>query len=297
MKGGECMKISVVFITYKRVDELIRAIDSCIEQEINDMEYIVIDNYVESTLEEELVHLADKTKSQIVYKKMESNLGVSGGRNAGIGLAQGEYIIILDDDAIIQSKNFFEKVLSYIENENIAFGAVKIVEPLENRRVYDYQKSKKDQRLIMNYFGGCHIIKKEFWIKHVKGYPSRLHFGSEELYASLIAWDQEKEIIYFDDLSILHLPSSVSRTVNKERDMNIILNTYIIRKLTYPKIFRPLLALGYKRRLKKNNLKSKEDRMALKEMHSKRYDIREKHRIKIKTVMRLVKNFGWTGVF
>ncbi|AJD05246.1 glycosyltransferase family 2 protein [Campylobacter lari] len=96
-------KFTIAIPTYKRVDELLRALHSAIEQKYNeDYEILIIenlDNFNDDTLEK---ILRKNYSEKINYYKNQSNLGMVGNWNRCLELAQGEWVCLLhSDDAIM----------------------------------------------------------------------------------------------------------------------------------------------------------------------------------------------------
>jgi hypothetical protein len=89
--------VSVVIPTYKRAQLLRKAILSVLAQEragdLFDMEIIVVDD----CSPDETPQVAAEFRN-IQYVRLSENRGVSGARNAGIELATGKYVALLDDD-------------------------------------------------------------------------------------------------------------------------------------------------------------------------------------------------------
>ena len=102
------MKLSIAIITFNRKTELLRAIDSCIDNRIEDMEFVIVDNHSTDGTKEEVERYFHEKKSKYQYIYMNKNLGVAGGRNKAMEMANGEYVFFLDDDAIIETEQFFE---------------------------------------------------------------------------------------------------------------------------------------------------------------------------------------------
>lgn len=96
------MKASVIITTYRRNQFLIKAIESCLNQDFNEpFEIIVVDdNGQNSEYQKEnklaLDNLIETHK--IKYIALEENTGACRARNAGVAAASGEYIFFLDDD-------------------------------------------------------------------------------------------------------------------------------------------------------------------------------------------------------
>ncbi len=88
-------KISVIIPTYNRADIVKKAIKSVLEQNFSDLELIVIDDHSEDNTEEVVMSFRDSRLKQIRQKKRQ---GAPAARNAGIKIARGEFIGLLDDD-------------------------------------------------------------------------------------------------------------------------------------------------------------------------------------------------------
>ena len=98
------MKLSIMFITHNRKEELKRAIKSCIKNSIENMEFVIVDNNSTDGTESEIKQLLTDAKTKFTYFFSNTNLGVSGGRNKAYSLCKGEYIFGFDDDAILIEK-------------------------------------------------------------------------------------------------------------------------------------------------------------------------------------------------
>ncbi|MEQ3621826.1 MAG: glycosyltransferase family A protein [Marinobacter sp.] len=85
-------KLSIIIPTHNRPDMLAKAIESAVDQSLSDLEVIVVDDGssvpVDYEGEDERVRVHRHSIAQ----------GVSAARNAGLSLANGEYIAFLDDD-------------------------------------------------------------------------------------------------------------------------------------------------------------------------------------------------------
>lgn len=103
-------KVSVVISTYKRNEELRKAIESVLLQTYKNIEIIVVDDNIEKVYSD-MVQQIIRPYKQIVYVKNKKNLGGALSRNQGIKIAKGKYIAFLDDDDIY----FPEKIQKQVE--------------------------------------------------------------------------------------------------------------------------------------------------------------------------------------
>lgn len=90
-------KISVIIVTYNRVNYLERAIKSILSQTFTNFELILINNGSNDGTRELCQQYVAKD-DRIKLINIEENHGASRGRNIGIDAASSEYITIVDDD-------------------------------------------------------------------------------------------------------------------------------------------------------------------------------------------------------
>ena len=80
------MTISVIIITYKRLNELKETIQTLLKEKEAFDELILIDNHSEDgTLE--YGNILETQEEKVKFFSLEKNLGVAGGRNFGISKA------------------------------------------------------------------------------------------------------------------------------------------------------------------------------------------------------------------
>lgn len=116
--------ISVIIPTYSRPNNLIRAINSVINQTYKNTEIIVVDdNGLGSTFQKYTKELIQSyiDDNSIIYIAHEKNLNGSAARNTGIKAAKGEYIAFLDDDDEFVS-NKLELQLKELESLDSQWG-------------------------------------------------------------------------------------------------------------------------------------------------------------------------------
>lgn len=283
------LQLSIAFITYNRAKELIRAIESCYPI-LNSIEIVIWDNHSDETNHNMMLDYIKSSSVDIRYYYSELNLGVAGGRNAIWRQCRGKYVFFLDDDAVIKTSDLLIKACSLLDkNPKIGALAVDIQEPETGTSLNckAIRKTNNDLDLIMSYVGAAHLLRKKAFRKDLL-YPEKLLFGSEELYASLYLWAKGYEVRIAKKLLVLHLPSKINRYSGKERDLNFIVNQYIIKKLAYPTWMRPIIWCMLRLRLLKNSISYKEGRALI----VARYNSKERFFLKTRDVIKLVRLFG-----
>ncbi|MFZ5366161.1 MAG: glycosyltransferase family 2 protein [Patescibacteria group bacterium] len=99
-------KVSVVVPTYNLKEILLECLDSIINQDYHNLEVIVVDNASTDGTSEAVKKKFPKVK----LIRNQKNLGVTGGANAGLKEATGDYIWLVDHDNILNPNMLSEMV-------------------------------------------------------------------------------------------------------------------------------------------------------------------------------------------
>lgn len=87
--------ISIVIPMYNRAHFIARAINSCLQQDFESFEIVVVDD---ASADDSVKVVAGFSDSRIVLLCHGENRGVGPARNSGIQQAKGEWIVLLDSD-------------------------------------------------------------------------------------------------------------------------------------------------------------------------------------------------------
>ena len=90
--------VSVIIPTYKRADNIERAVKSVVNQTYKNIEIIVVDDNANNPKDREKTRNIVKKYKNIKFIENKENLGGALTRNVGIENANGNYIAFLDDD-------------------------------------------------------------------------------------------------------------------------------------------------------------------------------------------------------
>jgi glycosyltransferase involved in cell wall biosynthesis len=93
--SGPEPRVSIILPTYNRAPLLARSIASVLRQSYDNFELLVIDD---GSTDETLNVVAGFTDPRIKYFSLARNVGASAARNAGISLAQGQFLAFQDSD-------------------------------------------------------------------------------------------------------------------------------------------------------------------------------------------------------
>jgi len=115
-------EISVIITTYNRHHLLKEAIKSVLSQNFKNFELIIVDDFSLNNPEEIVKSFKD---GRIVYIRHKANRGIATTRNTGIKIAQGKYIISLDDDDLMAPwalEGLFDKIKDSRKNIGGIYG-------------------------------------------------------------------------------------------------------------------------------------------------------------------------------
>lgn len=120
------LKVIAVTVTYNRKDLLLECVDSLSSQSYKLNNIIIIDNNSTDGTFDALKEKGYIDNNQIIYKKLEENIGGAGGFYEGMKLARemnADWIWIMDDDTIPREDSLEEliRALDVIEDDKIGF--------------------------------------------------------------------------------------------------------------------------------------------------------------------------------
>lgn len=295
--------LSIVVLTMNRKDQVLEALESCFAARLPEkVEFVVVDNHsTDGTGDAIRALMQERGIRDFQYEYEEENLGVGGGRARAFEMARGKYMYVLDDDAVIAADcadRFFIEPFEYLEkNRNVASITTRIKDLLlEYDREVDQAPTQVDGRnVVFKFLGGSHFLRKE-------AFESPLYFsikyGGEEFAPSIIAQDAGYCHVYFDDVYIIHKPKKnkwVAGTEDMERVLCCGISVAHATKLIlYPTIFRPILALAYRRRLRKHMAAYPGAKKKCDEMIKTIRRENKRKKVKISTVIALYRKFGLT---
>ena len=217
--------ITVLIATKDRVDEIQRAIQSSIDQSLK-VNIVVLDDASEINIKD---RLQDKFRDYPVkWIRSDSPSGVAGARNKLVKSSQGSIMVFLDDDAYFTDEYSLEKILKkFSTSDEIAGMALKIILrqdvdglqiPFNRLKRFLNKDIHNEESEVSYYVGAGHVLLRETFEK-VEGYDTELFYGLEELDISSEIIKEDKKIIYFPQVQVIHEPKkSVVDKKNKLKD-------------------------------------------------------------------------------
>jgi glycosyltransferase involved in cell wall biosynthesis len=179
------MKVSIVTISYNQAEFLRRTIDSVLNQDYKDIEYIIVDPGSKDGSRE----LIESYRSRIALAVLEPDQGPSDGLNKGFAFSTGEILAFLNSDDVLfpGAVSAAVRLFSQHPEVDVVSGHAKILDSDERvlRRTYSDRMSA-----VKYVYGGVTLIQPSTFFRRtafqrVSGFNVNNH----------ICWDGE---LFFD---------------------------------------------------------------------------------------------------
>lgn len=295
--------LTIAVITMNRQKKLIEALESCISCKLHQStEFVIFDNASTDDTKNAIEEFSSRHQEyEVRYFYSHENLGVGGGRNKAFEYSRGKYVYFLDDDAIISPENegsFFVDNIDFLENNtSVASVTTQIYDEIfgYSRTQNVSTKTIDGMPLMFFYLGGSHFLRKSYFSNPLY---FDIKYGSEEYVPSILAFDKGYYNVFNKNVSIIHKPERNKWVEGTDEMRKILVSgaavTYATKKMLYPKVFMPIVYLGYKVRTKKHLAQYKGAKNEADKMIRKICTSNKIKKIKISTVIKLYNLFGIT---
>lgn len=113
-------KVSIILLSFNRPNLLERALKSILIQDVEDMEIMISDDCSEERFWHQIESLENLDRRVKVYRN-EKNLGAVGNLNHSLDLAQGDWLLIFNDDDVMLPGMLKKEVAFVQQNPNVGF--------------------------------------------------------------------------------------------------------------------------------------------------------------------------------
>jgi len=216
------MQLSFIVITYDRRDDLYRCLESIFRQEGLPASYEVI--LINNGPHDDLRLPPHDDRVRLRVERAPHNLGVCGGRNLGIRLAQGDVLVFIDDDAEWHSAEDVRRIMAYFAaNPRCGglCGRVLLPDGRLDERHLPYPNKAYARALTAPtpapYFLGTAHALRAAALERAEPYPERYFYAMEEIDLSLRLIDAGWEIVYLPEVAARHYTSPQGRLEEIER--------------------------------------------------------------------------------
>lgn len=202
--------LSLILITYNRYGELNRTL-STLKSQDTDFELVIVDN---GSTSEGTIRLEEFPKAK--FLRLETNLGATGGRNAGIGQATGDILVFLDDDASFAGAGTLSGIRERFRREERLGIAASDSRLFPSGEVERAAVPRRDKRILpgdyrTSYFCGVSFAVRRRFLEETGGFSPSIFLYTEELDLSWRFLDRGYEIVRASDYRVFHRLSPVER--------------------------------------------------------------------------------------
>ena len=246
------VKLSVVIITWNQCQKLERCLNSILKDTTSnnkrDYELIIVDN----ASSDGTLLMLDRFSSDTKLIKNHKNRGVAPARNQGIGAANGEYIMMLDDDAEIK-RGCFKNIIKFMDShEDCWCAGTKQLKPdgkleynartfydlkiILARRIMFGRFMKKTIRghlmmdwdhnsdRVVDWVAGASFIMKREAIKKIGVLDEKYFFGFEDVDWCYRVRLAGKKVFYIHNAVVIHHIQGSSRKLASRKALNHLLS-------------------------------------------------------------------------
>lgn len=217
--------VSVVVLNWQSPDLARMALETA-RASLEDISHdlVVVENGSTNYVDERFVEANEVTRLAV-----RKNVGVSRGRNLGINASQGDYILILDDDARVRSS--LKPLIDFME----AHKSIGVVGPLirnsadelmftcrkfptladkVGRRLARFGRTRLDDSEYRNWdhddpalvdyvIGACQLVRRTAFLE-VGPYDPSTFYGPEDVDLCLRMWKQGWQVAYCPEAELIH---------------------------------------------------------------------------------------------
>lgn len=137
------MKLSIITINRNNAQGLKKTMQSVVEQTSNDIEYIVVDG---ASTDESVDIIKSFADQRLIRWVSERDNGIYNAMNKGIGMAQGEYVMILNSGDYLATPQVIEQMNEKLVDKgqpDILYGNM--------IKIWPDGKTRRDYQLSVNY--------------------------------------------------------------------------------------------------------------------------------------------------
>ncbi len=242
--------IGFIIITYNRCADTLELLKNIAQLDAAEnllQEIILVNNASTDDYSSVKNYIAAQNELPFLYYDAPSNLGVAKGRNFAFAKSTAPYIIMLDDDAILQNNDCLVNLIKEFELKNTerekAIISFKVLyydnlEMQKNALPHKKYDAYKNKAFFETYYyaGGAHAIKRSVF-ESVGLYPIDFFYGMEEYDLSYRIIDAGFSIVYSDKIVMLHKESPFGRKPKEEKVRMMWVNKTKVAWRYLPKIY------------------------------------------------------------
>jgi GT2 family glycosyltransferase len=245
--------ISVIIVNWNGERIIGKCLASLRKQSYKKIEIIVVDN----NSEDESRDIITEKFKDVVLIRSKKNLGFAEGNNVGLKQANGEFVLLLNSDAIITKKTIKQLLQSIQEDDKLGIVQPKILYRANENHLDNtinsvgtfltntgflyypgYGKSDNNEnynktKYIFSAYGACMLIKKDV-INQIGLFDPDYFMYFEETDFCMRAWLSGWKIMYIPNASVYHTGGVSSRKFGTDK---VYFHSFKNKICTYMKNF------------------------------------------------------------
>lgn len=231
-------RVSVVIPCYNYAHFLQDAVESVLRQTFTDFEVIIVNDGSPDDTKEVAEDIIRRNPGHRIKLVNQPNMGVSAARNAGIGAAQGEYVLPLDADDMLKPEYLDKVLLPLLAEPEIDLAYSWSQKTGTEDSIVQYHEFTYIN-LIRNLGPSCTVLlKKSAWEK-AGGYNPEMSLGYEDWDFPCRLYEAGCKGIVVKEPLFYYRKHGASRTDDTERHVVRIIRDL---KLLHPRMFEPGLS-------------------------------------------------------
>jgi len=215
-------KVSVIIVNYNGKKFLEKCLESLCKVNYENFEIIVVDN--NST--DGSIELVTKNYPSIILLKLNSNKGFAEPNNIGAKIANGKYLLFLNNDTIV-TPSFISEMVQVIENDKkIAICQSLLLKPDESVDssgdfidhlgvVYNSTKKTDEIREISSARGASMLIRKNIF-DILEGFDEKFYVSFEDVDLGWRTWMIGYKVILTPKSVVYHVGSQTIKSKKPE---------------------------------------------------------------------------------
>ena len=166
--------VTVNILSYNRKDELRTTLLKVFDQDYKNIEVIVVDNASTDGSPE----MVENEFPAVKLIKLRKNIGIAGW-NEGFKLAEGEYVLVLDDDSFPEVGTIMGGLLDFSSDKKLGVVGFKIFNHALNIFENDELKFTDEKKYVLGFIGCGAILKKDLFFR-VNGFNEHIFLFHHE---------------------------------------------------------------------------------------------------------------------
>ncbi len=213
---------TVNILSFNRKDELRHTLTKVFEQDYKNIEVIVVDNASTDGSSE----MVEEEFPQVKLVRLDKNIGIAGW-NKGFEIAQGDYVLVLDDDSYPEKGSITNALKMFEKNNKIGIVAFKVY-----NSTFDFYETKGWKGELFA-FVGCGALIDKMKIDEVGYFDENIFIYLNELELTARFWDAGYKTVYCENCLAIHTQSLNSRGEEKNPFASKYRYKYFSRSMSY----------------------------------------------------------------